>query len=110
MGLSPRPDNNPVLPAHERRSTIRLLRPSRLTRQQLGAFVEKMVLEADAIFARTQDSSRWPVQPGSSLARDDRDTDPYHLSHAVRGGISSSAEHLHAFRTLLVGAAGVKGG
>ncbi len=84
--------------------------PSRLTRQQLGAFVEKMVLEADAIFARTQDSSRWPVQPGSSLARDDRDTDPYHLSHAVRGGISSSAEHLHAFRTLLVGAAGVKGG
>jgi hypothetical protein len=78
--------------------------PSQLTRQQLGAFVEKMVLEADTIFARTQDSSRWPVQPGSSLARDDRDTDPYHLSHAVRGGISSSAEHLHAFRTLLVGA------
>ncbi len=77
---------------------------SRLTRQQLGAFVEKMVLEADTIFARTQDSSRWPVQPGSSLARDDRDTDPYHLSHAVRGGISSSAEHLHAFRTLVVDA------
>ncbi len=75
-----------------------------LTQQQLGEFSKRLVSEADAIFARTQDSSQWPVQPGSSLAGDDRATDPYHLSHAVRGGISSSAEHLHAFRTLLVDA------
>ncbi len=75
-----------------------------LTQQQLGAFIENLVSEADAIFARTQDSLRWTVQPGSSLAGDDRATDPHHLSHAVRGGISSSAEHLHAFRTLLMDA------
>jgi hypothetical protein len=41
------------------------------------------------------------VQRGSALDRDDRETNPYHLSHAVMHGLAGALDHLHSLRTLI---------
>jgi hypothetical protein len=41
------------------------------------------------------------VEPGSALARDDRETNPYHLSHAVIHGLAGALDHLDCLRTLI---------
>lgn len=42
------------------------------------------------------------VEPGSSLARDDADTSPFHLSHAAWTAIVIASDHLIAYRALVV--------
>jgi hypothetical protein len=45
------------------------------------------------------------VQPGSGLAGDDGESNPYQVSHAVIHGIAGSLDHLHALRMLIQTAA-----
>lgn len=49
---------------------------------------------------RTQAVSPAPTI-GSSLGKDDKVTDPYHLSHAVVGALVSAVDHLDAVRALV---------
>ncbi|MCW8379617.1 hypothetical protein [Streptomyces justiciae] len=54
--------------------------------------------------ALTQSNSKgWEVQPGSALAGDDAKTDPYQVSHNVWNALSVSVDHLHCYRSSLVG-------
>jgi len=39
-----------------------------------------------------------PVQPGSALARDDQETDPFQLSHAAIYALGVAVDHLHCLR------------
>ncbi|WP_328651323.1 hypothetical protein OG598_24985 [Micromonospora sp. NBC_00330] len=43
------------------------------------------------------------VQPGSSLAGDDRRTDPHQLSHAVMHSMGVAIDHLHTLRMAMTG-------
>jgi len=44
--------------------------------------------------------------PGSSLARDDLDADPFHLSHAATSSMAVAVDHLHCLLQSVVGGAG----
>lgn len=48
-------------------------------------------------------SQEWEVQPGSSLAGDDAKTNPYQASHNAWSALSVAVDHLHCFRSTLVG-------
>lgn len=48
-------------------------------------------------------SQEWEVQPGSSLAGDDAKTNPYQVSHNAWSALSVAVDHLHCFRSTLVG-------
>ena len=45
-----------------------------------------------------------PVQPGSSLAGDDRRSEPYQLSHGVEHLVGAAVEHLHGIKALVLDA------
>lgn len=54
--------------------------------------------------ALTQSNSKgWEVQPGSALAGDDAKTDPYQVSHNAWNALSVAVDHLHCYRSSLVG-------
>lgn len=53
---------------------------------------------------RAKDRDRFTVEPGSSLAGDNRATQPYQLSHTVVAAMNQAVEHLHTIRALIVGA------
>ena len=68
-------------------------------------------LSPDVVCARiaelhAQTNNRVPASPlpGSELAEDDHALNPYQLSHAVTSAINIAADHLEAFRALLVDA------
>jgi hypothetical protein len=50
------------------------------------------------------DRQHFAVEPGSSLAGDDKTTAPYQLSHAATAAMGHTIEHLHAIRALIVDA------
>ncbi|MFJ8112364.1 hypothetical protein [Streptomyces sp. NPDC096132] len=49
------------------------------------------------------DSKGWQVQPGSALAGDDAKTNPYQVSHNAWNALSVAVDHLHCYRSTLVG-------
>lgn len=56
----------------------------------------------DALVARSDRSGEWVPQPGSSLAGDDRASDPYQVSHAVGQCLIAAIDHAHAVKSLVV--------
>jgi hypothetical protein len=50
------------------------------------------------------DGPRPMSMAGSSLMGDDNATDPYYLSHAAWGGISSAVDHLNTLKTMIMDA------
>lgn len=58
----------------------------------------------DRLNERTDDKDDFRVLPGSSLAGDDRWSDPYQVSHAVNACIVAGVDHLHAVKVLIVDA------
>ena len=56
----------------------------------------------DALVARSDLRGEWVPQPGSSLAGDDRASDPYQVSHAVAQCLMAAIDHAHAVKSLVV--------
>lgn len=62
------------------------------------------------LFARVDEwadrtASGYPVPaPGSPLARDDQDTAPFQISHAVGAALTSAIDHMYALRSLILDA------
>jgi hypothetical protein len=50
-----------------------------------------------------QNHGPFPVQPGSELADDDAQSDPYQVSHCAQGFLNSGIDHIHAVKTLILG-------
>ncbi|KRE33061.1 hypothetical protein ASG82_22785 [Mycobacterium sp. Soil538] len=51
---------------------------------------------------RINNPSDFAVSPGSSLAGDDKASDPYQVSHAVQMCIVTGVDHLHAVKSLFI--------
>ena len=47
---------------------------------------------------RTGEPNDFPVSPGSSLAGDDKASNPYQVSHAVQMCLVAGVDHLHAVK------------
>lgn len=58
--------------------------------------------DVDRMMERVNDPTDFAVSPGSSLAGDDRASDPYQVSHAVQMCIVAGVDHLHAMKSLLI--------
>lgn len=71
------------------------------TEAQASRYLELLLVQIEDAFSDDQDATKWVVEPGSSLAGDDKKTDPYQLSHAVRSAIGSSVDHMHAVANLV---------
>ena len=56
----------------------------------------------DALVARSDHPGEWVPNPGSSLAGDDRASDPYQVSHAVGQCLMAAIDHAHAVKSLVV--------
>ena len=56
----------------------------------------------DIVVNRIQDPEDFAVQPGSQLAADDADSDPYQVSHCARSCLNAGVDHLHAARQLIL--------
>ncbi|GAC1575755.1 MAG: hypothetical protein NVS3B18_09500 [Candidatus Dormibacteria bacterium] len=71
--------------------------PEQQVYELLGVELDKCV----AIHARRGVESL-EVQPGSRMHDDDARLDPFQISHAVKGALASSLDHIHAVRGLLL--------
>lgn len=58
----------------------------------------------DRMQKRTNTADEFAVGTGSSLFGDDAASDPYHTSHAVQMCLTAAVDHLHAVKTLILGA------
>lgn len=56
----------------------------------------------DVMMTRVGTRDEFPVEPGSSLAGDDRASDPYRVSYVVMQGLTAGVDHMHAVKTLVV--------
>lgn len=56
----------------------------------------------DRMMERIGTPGEFPVGNGSSLAGDDRVSDPYHVSHVLRMCLTAGVDHLHAVKVLVV--------
>ncbi|MCV7278661.1 hypothetical protein H7J88_03230 [Mycolicibacterium flavescens] len=68
---------------------------------KIDALWGKFATDVDRMMERVNDSTDFAVSPGSSLAGDDRASDPYQVSHAVQMCIVAGVDHLHAMKSLL---------
>jgi hypothetical protein len=73
-----------------------------VTEEQAAAKWREMAPLLDRLMVRTDSQGEFEVAPGSSLAGDDRASDPYQVSHAVRLCLSAGIDHLHAAKVLVV--------
>jgi hypothetical protein len=62
--------------------------------QEIAAFAQE-------IHDRSDNPNGWEIVAGSALARDDKASAPWQVSHLVQSLFVSSTDHLHALRTLL---------
>lgn len=74
---------------------------SPLPPHQLDQYLEYLRRNVLAAYEQVQRPDLWKVQPGSSLAGDDSASDPYQISHAVRGQIGVAVDNMHAAVNLL---------
>ncbi|WP_131811368.1 hypothetical protein [Mycolicibacterium monacense] len=63
---------------------------------------QKIAANVDQMMGRINDPSDFAVSAGSSLAGDDRASNPYQVSHAVQMCIVAGVDHLHAMKSLLM--------
>src|SRR5688572_8074481 len=75
-----------------------------VTEEQAAAKWHEIAPLIDGLMRRTDNRDDFQVLAGSSLAGDDRATDPYQTSHVMRWCITAAADHLHAVKTLVVDA------
>jgi hypothetical protein len=73
-----------------------------VTEAQAKAKWREMAPLIDGLTRRTADRGDFLVSPGSSLAGDDRASDPYQTSHLIRLCLTAAADHLHAVKVLVV--------
>lgn len=66
--------------------------------RELAAFIEQLNDLA------SNDADAFPVDPASSLAADDRASNPFRVSIVVRSCIDAGIDHLHALKSLVVDA------
>lgn len=69
---------------------------------RIDALWGKFASDIDRMMDRVNDPTDFAVSPGSSLAGDDRASDPYQVSHAVQMCIVAGVDHLHAMKSLLI--------
>jgi hypothetical protein len=62
----------------------------------------KMAPLIETMVQRIQDPADFLVQPGSELAADDADSNPYRVSHCARACLTAGVDHLHAMKTLII--------
>lgn len=74
----------------------------RVTEQQAAAKWSQVAPQIDRLQARTDDEDDFQILPGSSLAGDDKRSDPYRVSHAVKHCLVAGIDHLHALKVLVV--------
>jgi hypothetical protein len=73
-----------------------------LDQDKIDALWAKFASDVDRMMDRVNDPLDFAVSPGSSLAGDDRASDPYQVSHAVQMCIVAGVDHLHAMKSLLI--------
>jgi len=73
-----------------------------LDQDKIDSLWAKFASDVDQMMDRINDPMDFAVSPGSSLAGDDRASDPYHVSHAVQMCIVAGVDHLHAMKSLLI--------
>lgn len=73
-----------------------------VSEEQVAAKWLEMAPLIDRMMERVGDPDDFPVSPGSSLAGDDKKSHPYCVSHAVRGCLVSSVDHMHAAKSLVL--------
>lgn len=73
-----------------------------VTEEQAWAKWQEVGRLIDALVARSDRSGEWVPAPGSSLAGDDRASDPYQVSHAVGQCLMAAIDHAHAVKSLVV--------
>jgi hypothetical protein len=56
----------------------------------------------DALAGRSNVQGEWGPSAGSSLAGDDRASEPYQVSHAVHQCLTAGIDHAHAVKTLVL--------
>ena len=76
--------------------------PEAVTEEEASAKWHEMSPLLDRLMERTDSPGEFEVAPGSSLAGDDRASDPYQVSHAVRLCLTAGIDHLHAAKVLVV--------
>lgn len=69
---------------------------------KIDALWATFATDVDRMMDRVNDRMDFAVSPGSSLAGDDRASDPYQVSHAVQMCIVAGVDHLHAMKSLLI--------
>ena len=70
--------------------------------EKVDALWATFASDVDQMMDRVNDAMDFAVSPGSSLAGDDRASDPYQVSHAVQMCIVAGVDHLHAMKSLLI--------
>jgi hypothetical protein len=73
-----------------------------LDEQQVAAKWAELEPLINRLVERSEDPSEFPVEPGSSLAGDDRASSPYQVSHCIRMCMAAGIDHLHAVKQLIV--------
>ena len=73
-----------------------------VSEEQVAAKWLEMAPLIDRMMERVGDPDDFPVSPGSSLAGDDKRSNPYCVSHAVRACLVSSVDHMHAAKSLVL--------
>ena len=73
-----------------------------LSPAKIDALWTKFESDVDRMMDRVNDAMDFAVSPGSSLAGDDRVSDPYQVSHAVQMCIVAGVDHLHAMKSLFL--------
>ncbi|MDT5076787.1 MAG: hypothetical protein QOJ80_1424 [Mycobacterium sp.] len=69
---------------------------------KLDALWATFASDVDRMMDRINDPMDFAVSSGSSLAGDDRASDPYQVPHAEQMCIVAGVDHLHAVKSLLI--------
>jgi hypothetical protein len=74
----------------------------RVAEAEAAAKWKEMSPLLDRLMQRTDDRAEFLISAGSSLFGDDRASDPFQVSHAVRLCMTVGIDHLHAAKVLVV--------
>ncbi|MFC9997022.1 hypothetical protein [Nocardia sp. NPDC127526] len=78
--------------------------PAQITDEQIAAKWSEIGPLIEQAMQRVGAMNEFPVKAGSSLAGDDRASQPYQVSHTVRCCIHAGVDHLHALKRQVVDA------
>lgn len=74
----------------------------RLSEEQVQEKWQAMSPLIDGLMKRVDTEGEFPVSKGSSLAGDDRASNPYQISHALQMCLTAGVDHLHAVKVLVL--------